>query len=86
MYLTIMKPQALQQIAVLARGLWIVEGPEGSVLVIKAGKELILAAQQRRELKLYLAPYKVDETTGLPYGPPTGHGGNFSHNDFSYKT
>ena len=29
MYLTIMKPQALQQIAVLARGLWIVEGPEG---------------------------------------------------------
>ena len=51
MYLTIMKPQSLQQIAVLARGLWIVEGPEGSVLVIKAGKELILAAQQRRELK-----------------------------------
>ena len=65
MYLTIMKPQSLQQIAVLARGLWIVEGPEGSVLVIKAGKELILAAQQRRELKLYLAPYKVDETTGF---------------------
>lgn len=65
MYLTIMKPQALQQIAVLARGLWIVEGPEGFVLVIKAGKELILAAQQRRELKLYLAPYKAGETMGL---------------------
>lgn len=65
MYLTIMKPQALQQVAVLARGLWIVEGPEGFVLVIKAGKELILAAQQRRELKLYLAPYKAGETMGL---------------------
>lgn len=38
MYLTIMKPQALQQIAVLARGLWIVKGPEGSVLVIKPEK------------------------------------------------
>lgn len=39
MYLTIMKPQMIQLIAVLARGLWIVEGPDGPVLVIKVGKE-----------------------------------------------
>ncbi|MEE4957059.1 hypothetical protein V2K54_13335 [Pseudomonas alliivorans] len=65
MYLTIMKPQAIPQIAVLARGLWVVEGPDGPVLVVKTVKEYILAAQQRRELKLYLAPYKADETRGL---------------------
>lgn len=65
MYLTIMKPQVLQQIAVLGRGLWIVEGPDGPALVIKVGKELILAAQQRRELKLYLAPYISGETRGF---------------------
>jgi len=65
MYLTIMKPQVIQLIAVLARGLWIVEGPDGPVLVIKVGKEYILAAQQRRELKLYLAPYNSGETRGF---------------------
>ena len=53
MYLTIMKPQMIQLIAVLARGLWIVEGPDGPVLVIKVGKEYILAAQQRRESVSY---------------------------------
>ncbi|WP_233631180.1 MULTISPECIES: hypothetical protein [unclassified Pseudomonas] len=65
MYLTIMKPEAIRQIAELPRGLCIVEGPHGPVLVIKTGKEYILAAKQRRELKLYLAPYKADETRGL---------------------
>lgn len=49
----------------LGRGLWVVEGPDGPVLVVKAGKELILAARERRELKLYLAPYKSDDVTGL---------------------
>lgn len=49
----------------LGRGLWVVEGPDGRVLVVKAGKEFILAARERRELKLYLAPYKSDDVTGL---------------------
>lgn len=49
----------------LGRGLWVVEGPDSPVLVIKTGKEFILAARERRELKLYLAPYQAGDITGL---------------------
>ncbi|SDU37372.1 hypothetical protein [Pseudomonas mandelii] len=65
MYLTIMKPEVLQDVASLGRGLWIVDGPDGPVLVVKAGKEFILAAREKRELKFYLAPYESDEAQGL---------------------
>lgn len=65
MYLSIMKPEALREVTVLARGLWVVEGPDGPALVVKAGKEFILAARERRELKLYLAPYKSGDVTGF---------------------
>jgi hypothetical protein len=64
MYLSIMKPEALQEVAVLGRGLWIVEGPDGPTLIVKAGKEFILAVRERRELKLYLAPYESGDITG----------------------
>lgn len=64
MYLTIMKPEVLQDVASLGRGLWIVEGPDGPALVVKAGKEFILAAREKRELKFYLAPYESDEAQG----------------------
>lgn len=65
MYLTIMKPEVLQDVASLGRGLWIVEGPDGPALVVKTGKEFILAAREKRELKFYLAPYESDEAQGL---------------------
>lgn len=65
MYLSIMRPEALREVAQLGRGLWVVEGPDGPVLVIKAGKEFILAAREIRELKLYLAPYKSGAATGI---------------------
>lgn len=67
MYLSIMKPEVLQEVAVLGRGLWVVEGPDGPALVVKTGKEFILAARERRELKLYLAPYESGDgdITGL---------------------
>lgn len=65
MYLSIMRPEALREVAQLGRGLWVVEGPDGPVLVIKAGKEFILAARERRELRLYLAPYKSGDATGI---------------------
>lgn len=65
MYLSIMKPAVLQEVTLLGRGLWIVEGLDNPVLVIKTGKEFILAARERRELKLYLAPYQAGDVTGL---------------------
>ena len=65
MYLSIMKPEVLPEVAQLGRGLWVVEGPDGPALVVKAGKELILAARERRELRLYLAPYQSGDVTGL---------------------
>lgn len=65
MYLSIMRPDALREVAVLGRGLWVVEGPDGPVLVVKTGKEFILAARERRELRLYLAPYESGDVTGL---------------------
>lgn len=64
MYLSIMKPELLREVAVLGRGLWVVEGPDGPTLVVKAGKEFILAARERRELRLYLAPYNSGDVTG----------------------
>lgn len=64
MYLSIMRPQALREVAVLGRGLWVAEGPEGPVLVVKVGKEFILAARERRQLKLYLAPYEAGDVKG----------------------
>lgn len=65
MYLSIMKPDVLREVSVLGRGLWVVEGPDGPVLVVKVGKEFILAAREIRELKLYLAPYESGAVTGL---------------------
>lgn len=65
MYLSIMKPEALHEVVVLGRGLWVIEGPDGPALVVKTGKEFILAARERRELKLYLAPYLSGDITGL---------------------
>lgn len=65
MYLSIMKPEVLREVAVLGRGLWVVEGPDGPTLVVKAGKEFILAARERRELRLYLAPYISGDVTGF---------------------
>ncbi len=65
MYLSIMKPEVLREVAVLGRGLWVVEGPDGPALVVKTGKEFILAARERRELRLYLAPYKLGDVTGF---------------------
>ena len=49
MYLSIMKPDVLREVFVLGRGLWVAEGPDGPVLVVKAGKEFILAARETRE-------------------------------------
>jgi hypothetical protein len=60
-----MKPQVLREVAVLGRGLWVVEGPDGPALVVKAGKEFILAARERRELRLYVAPYNSGDVTGF---------------------
>ncbi|MHC8381998.1 hypothetical protein [Pseudomonas sp. LB3P14] len=65
MYLSIMKPEVLREVAQLGRGLWVVQGPDGPALVVKTGKEFILAARERRELRLYLAPYKSGDVTGL---------------------
>lgn len=65
MYLSIMKPEVLREVAVLGRGLWVVEGPNGPALVVKTGKEFILAARERRELRLFLAPYKSGDVNGL---------------------
>ena len=60
-----MKPEVLREVAVLCRGLRVVEGPDGPKLVVKAGKEFILTASERRELKLYLAPYNSGDVTGF---------------------
>lgn len=65
MYLSIMKPEALPFVAKLGRGLWFLGEPQAPILVVKAGKEFILAARENRELKLYLAPYKKDSFSGL---------------------
>lgn len=81
MYLTIMKPEVLQDVASLGRGLWIVEGPDGPALVVKAGKEFILAAREKRELKFYLAPYESD-CSGL-MKPDTHLGENARHIEVS---
>lgn len=55
MYLTIMKPEVLREVALLERGLWVIEGPVELVLVLKMGKKFILSAPERREHKVYLA-------------------------------
>jgi hypothetical protein len=60
-----MKPDVLHEIASLGRGLWIVDGPDGPSLVIKVGKEFILAARETRELRLYVAPYDSGEIHGM---------------------
>lgn len=65
MYLSIMNPAALKVVAELGRGLWVVDGPDSPLLVIKAGKEFILAARENRKLKLYLAPYQAGDVSGL---------------------
>lgn len=62
-YLTIMRPQLLAQVAKLSGGLGVLSpamsGLDGTVLVIKASKETILAAKVEREFKIYLAPVDV---------------------------
>lgn len=65
MYISIMQPEVLPSVAMLGRGLWVVGKSEDPVLVIKAGKDFILTARERRRLKLYLAPYKLDAINGL---------------------
>lgn len=60
-----MQPEVLPSVAMLGRGLWVVGKSEDPVLVIKAGKDFILTARERRRLKLYLAPYKLDAINGL---------------------
>jgi hypothetical protein len=65
MYLSIMKPEILPIVVRLGRGLSVIEGPEGPALVIKAGKEFILAAREKRELRLYLAPYESGDVRGF---------------------
>lgn len=65
MYLTIMKPNALPFVATLGRGLWIIEDSDYPILVIKAGKEFILAAREKRQLKIYLSPYESGASSGI---------------------
>lgn len=65
MYLSIIKPEVLPLVAKLARGLWFVGGVDGPILVIKARKEIILTAREKREFKFYLAPCDFDGQDGL---------------------
>lgn len=65
MYLSIMNSEALHHVAMLARGLWIVGYLDEPILVIKAGKEIILTARENREFKVYLAPCEVGGQIGL---------------------
>ena len=65
MYLSIMSSEALRHVAMLARGLWIVGYLDEPILVIKAGKEIILTARENREFKVYLAPCEVGGQIGL---------------------
>jgi hypothetical protein len=69
MYLTIMEPEVLDEVAELGAGLWLLrigEPPDiESVLVVKASKEMILTARERRSFSFYLAPCHLAGSKGF---------------------